>query len=101
MDVGVLTGLISNLGFPIVCVGAMAWFIYQVFQKTTTQQEKNMERVQARCAERENILFQEIKENREVNAKAIATIEHYANKIDVIQSDIKEIKEDITVIMSK
>ena len=38
---------------------------------------------------------------REVNAKAIETIAHYAEKLDSIQSDINEIKTDITVIMAK
>ena len=79
----------------------MAWFIYQVFKKTTEQQEKNMEKVQARCKEREDILYKEIDKNRKINEKAIETIAHYAEKLDTIQSDINEIKTDITVIMAK
>lgn len=101
MDITTLTQAISTLGFPIVCVIAMAWFIYQVFQKTTTQSQENMERVQARCAEREEKLFEEIKENREVNAQAIATIALYADKLDIIQTDIREIKEDLTILATK
>ena len=41
----------------------------------------------------------EIRENREVNAKAIETIAHYAEKLDSIQSDIKEIKQDVSLLM--
>ena len=48
--------------------------------------------------ERENILYNEIKENREINKKAIDTIAHYAEKLDVIQNDVNDIKTDITVI---
>ena len=60
---------------------------------------KNMEQVQNRCKEREEKLYEEIKANREINAKAIETIAHYAEKLDVIQSDIKEIKQDVSMIM--
>lgn len=101
MDVAAITSLISTVGFPIAAAVAMAWFIYQVFKKTTEQQDKNMEKVQARCKEREDILYKEIDKNRKINEKAIETIAHYAEKLDTIQSDINEIKTDITVIMAK
>ena len=60
-----------------------------------------MEQVQARCKEREEKLYEEIKENRAVNAKAIETIAHYAEKLGSIQDDVSEIKTDITILMSK
>lgn len=101
MDLAAISSLISTVGFPIAAAIAMAWFIYQVFKKTTEQQEKNMEKVQARCKEREDILYKEIDKNRKINEKAIETIAHYAEKLDTIQSDINEIKTDITVIMAK
>lgn len=96
-----VTTLISTVGFPIACAVGMAWFIYQIFLKTTAQNEKNMERVQARCKEREEKLYQEIEKNRKVNEKAIETIAHYAEKLDTIQNDISEIKTDVTILMSK
>ena len=92
--------LISTVGFPIACAIAMAWFIYQIFLKTTAQQEANMEKVQARCKEREEKLYAEIEKNRKVNEKAIETIAQYAGRLETIQNDISEIKTDITVIMA-
>lgn len=100
--------VISTLGFPIAVAVAMGFFIYKIYQdmkveKETARQEhnKDMETVQARCKEREEKLYEEIKANREVNAQAVATIAHYAEKLDVIQKDIHDIKNDITVIMAK
>lgn len=101
MDLTAVSNLVSNVGFPIACAIAMAWFIYQLFKKTMEQQELNMEKVQDRCKEREEKLYEELAAGREVNRKAIDTIAHYAEKLDVIQSDIKDIKTDITVIMTK
>ena len=101
MDIATISALISTLGFPIVCVIGMGWFIYQIFLKTTKQQEQNMEKVQARCKEREDKLYTEIEKNRLINEKAIETIAQYAGRLETIQNDISDIKTDITVIMSK
>lgn len=101
MDITLLESLISNHGFPIACCIGLGWFLYKVFQKTTDESAKNMEKVQARCAEREERLYDEIAKNREVNSKAIETIAHYAEKLDVIQTDISDIKTDITKLANK
>ena len=46
-------------------------------------------------------LYEEIKENRKVNAKAIETIAHYAEKLDIIQDDVNEIKNDVSILINK
>jgi len=101
MDISIIMELITTLGFPIACVVAMGAFIFYIYKQTTAANAENMEKVQARCKEREDKLYEEIKENRAVNAKAIETIAHYAEKLETIQQDVREIKNDITVIMSK
>jgi uncharacterized iron-regulated membrane protein len=100
MDLTALPELIGSIGFPAVCVIGMAWFIYQVFQKTTTQSQENMKQLQENCQKREDKLYEEIKENREVNAQAIATIALYADKLTTIQNDVSEIKTDMAVLMN-
>lgn len=84
---------ITTVGFPIVCAIVMGWFIYKIYVNTTEQQKTNMEQVQARCAEREEKLYQQIEKAQEINGQAIATITLYAEKLDSIQADVKEIKE--------
>ncbi len=101
MDIAGLTQIISTLGFPVACVVFLGFFVYKIYNDTTKQNAENMEKVQQRCQEREDKLYQEIKENREVNAQAIATIAHYAEKLDTIQTDINVIKTDITILTSK
>lgn len=92
--------VISTLGFPIACVIALAAFIFHIYKQTTKENATNMEKVQARCKEREDKLYAELAKSREINSQAIATIAHYAEKLDVIQKDISDIKTDITIIMS-
>lgn len=86
MDIAAITSLISTVGFPIAAVVALAIFILRIYKKSE---------------QREDLLMKEVKQTREVNAKAIETIAHYAEKLDTIQSDIKDIKTDITIIMAK
>ena len=86
MDVNMFIELIGTIGFPIACVLALGIFVYKLWQQSV---------------EREKTLMAEIAENRLVNEKAIETIAHYADKLDTIQKDIGEIKNDIVIITTK
>ena len=101
MDINTISQSITTLGFPIVCVIVLAWFVYKIYTDGQKQNADNMEKVQARCKEREEKLYSVIKENHEVNAKAIDTIAHYAEKLDTIQHDVNDIKTDITILTEK
>jgi hypothetical protein len=90
-----IADLIPSLGFPIICALGLAWFIYKIYTDTTKQNIDNMAAVQERCKEREEKLYQQIEKAQEVNSQAIATITLYVEKLDVIQEDVKEIKEAI------
>ena len=101
MDLTIFLETIANFGFPIACVVALGAFVFHIYKNTTKENAANMAAVQARCKEREEILYNEIAQNRVVNEKAIETIAQYAERLETIQSDIKDIKTDITVIMAK
>lgn len=86
---------ITTVGFPIFCALGMGWFIYKIYVNTTEQNKENMEKVQARCAEREEKLYDYIDKAQEINGQAIATINLYADKLDTIATDVKEIKDKL------
>ena len=86
---------ITTVGFPIVCAIVMGLFIYKIYVNTTAENAANMEKVQARCAEREEKLYQQLEKAQEINGQAIATITLYAERLEVIQADVKEIKEKL------
>ena len=86
MDIKAIIELIANFGFPIACVIAMGIFIYHIYKDSKAREDK---------------LMKEICSTRAVNEKAIDTIAHYAEKLDTIQQDIKDIKTEITVIAAK
>ena len=93
--------LLESFGLPVAIIIALGFFIYKIYNDTTKDNKENMEKVQARCAEREEKLYEEIARNREVNAAAIETISKYAEKLEVIQNDVSEIKTDIIKIVEK
>ena len=76
--------LISTIGFPMACVIAMGWFIWTIYKKS----EK-----------REDALRSQIVESQKVNAEAIHTITLYAERLTVIEEDIKEVKQDVNTLL--
>ena len=83
MDIALLAELVGTFGFPIVAVLAMGWFIYKIYKQSEA---------------REATLMNEIKENREINAKAIETISLYAERLTHIEDNVNEIKGDVSLI---
>lgn len=86
MEATALIELIPTLGFPIVMVIALGFFVYKLWQQSV---------------ERENKLMHEITENRLVNEKAIATIAQFAERFTHIETDVELIKTDINLIKDK
>ncbi len=93
--------LIPSIGFPIICVLGLGWFIYKIYTDTTKQNAENMEAVQARCQEREEKLYNQLEKQNEINGKFANIIAQYDIKLNTIQSDIADIKADVNVIMNK
>lgn len=85
--------MISTLGFPIVCVIGLAFFIWKVWTHYRDDMNANMERLQERCIEREKILTKTIQENQKVVEKAVETLAFYETNISDIKADVNEIKE--------
>lgn len=78
--------LISSVGFPIACVIALGWFVFKIYNQSIT---------------RENALREEIKESQKINGKFAEIINKYSFELEEIKTDVKEIKEDITLITEK
>lgn len=89
-----------TLGFPIVCVIALAGFVYKFYNDSTAANKANMEAVQARCQAREDKLYTQLEKQNEINGRFAEIIAQYEIKLDEIKADVKEIKEDIIVIKS-
>lgn len=91
MDVNTIQTLVTSLGFPIVCVMALGWFIYKAFEKFTTQSEKREEKLYAVIAQ-----AQETNERlSKTNAEFVAVLNTYKSDLEDIKADVTEIKENM------
>ncbi len=78
MDITTIQQLISSLGFPVVMVGACGFFIWKMYQAQITDKER---------------LYAELGKAIAANEKFAEIISTYTDKIDMIQLDVKQIKE--------
>lgn len=88
MDITFWETAIATFGFPIVLVGVFIWFIYQIYN----HQREDRERNNKIAIEREEKLYAQLAECREINNKAIETLALYAERLGAIETDVKEIK---------
>lgn len=93
--------LIPTLGFPIVACLAMAVFIYVIYKNMVKQHAADMEQVQKRCQAREEKLYAYLEKAQEVNAKALATLELYAERLTVVEKDVRDIKDDVSELLHR
>lgn len=87
MDVNTIQTAISTLGFPIVCVLFLGWFIWKIWM---SQQEQNKER--------EDKLYEYIGKAQEVNEQLTKTNSEFVEVLHSYKSDLDTIKNDVTEI---
>ena len=91
MDVNTIQTLVTSLGFPIVCVMALGWFIYEAFEKFTAQSEKREEKLYTVIAQ-----AQETNERlSNTNAEFVSVLNTYKSDLEDIKADVSEIKENM------
>ena len=86
MEVQLILEIIATVGFPIAACLVLGWFIWKLYK----QSEK-----------REETLRNEINEGREINREAIKTLALYAERLGVIETDVREIKSDIMILTER
>jgi uncharacterized membrane protein YukC len=82
MELGVILEAIATVGFPIVMVLALGYFVYKLWQQSV---------------EREKILMGEITENRLVNQQFAEIIAKYEITLGEIKNDVKDIKDTLHI----
>lgn len=92
MDVNNITQLITSLGFPIVCVIAMAYAMWKVYTRSEDRNEQ-----------REDKLYKVIsdaqvqnKELSDTNAKFVTILQNYESDLDGIKTDVTDIKNKLS-----
>lgn len=87
MDVNTIQTAISTLGFPIVCVLFLGWFIWKIWM---SQQDQNKER--------EDKLYEYLGKAQTVNEELTKTNSEFVEVLHSYKSDLDTIKNDVTEI---
>ena len=82
MEIAVILEAIGAVGFPIVAVIALGYFVYKIWQQSV---------------KREETLLAEITENRLINQKFAEIIGHYEVTLGEIKEDVKDIKDTLHI----
>lgn len=83
---------ITTLGFPIVCVVFLGWFVWKIWLRQQEQNEKREEKLYACITEAENLNKQLI----ETNSEFMEVLTDYRSDLDEIKQNVNEIKNTIT-----
>ena len=86
MDFKLILEIIGTVGFPITACLILGAFIFKIYKKSE---------------EREATLRQEINKSQEINQEAIKTLALYAERLGVIETDVREIKNDIMILTDR
>ena len=93
MDVAqMIEHAITTLGFPIVCVVFLGWFIWKIWLRQQEQNERREEKLYACITEAENLNKQLI----ETNSEFMEVLTDYRSDLDEIKQNVNEIKNTIT-----
>lgn len=87
MELDSITTLISNVGFPIMCVLALGWFVYKSYDRIMTNNQT-----------REDKLYEMIGKTQAQLDQAQDTNAKFLSVLDQINKDTEQMKTDIDVI---
>lgn len=87
MDANTISQLITTLGFPIVLVGVLVWFIWQIYNDQKVNNH-----------DREEKLYDVIAKAQEQNVELSNTNAKFVGILETYKSDLEEIKHDVTDI---
>jgi predicted negative regulator of RcsB-dependent stress response len=90
MDLNMIQTAISTLGFPIICVIAMGWFIWKLWNKTQEQNEV-----------RESKLYEVLGKAQEQNERLAQTNSEFVSVLNAYKSDLETIKSDVQDIKTQ
>lgn len=83
MGVNEITNLVTNLGFPIVCVVACAYFINYIIKAERKENQEREEKYLETIKQFSTVL-EKVNENLSTNSKRLEYIE---NKLDEVCAD--------------
>ena len=91
MDITTIETLITSVGFPIVCVIALGWFVFRFYNDYTTQSREREEKLMEFIVEEQHQMQNLVS----TNAEFVEVLNSYKKDIEEIKRDVSDIKNEI------
>lgn len=82
--------MIQTVGFPIVCVLGLAYFIYLIWNKQNDNFQVQVENMAARCQAREDKLYEQIDKFNDTLNSFNTTLVKIDSRLEVLEHSLKE-----------
>ena len=90
-----LSNMINQLGFPIVAIIGLAWYVNKIHKETIEMQLKQMESSDRTIKEAQESNKELMMANKELLETNRTLVEGISVKVDIIENSILEIKKDV------
>lgn len=97
MDINTMESFINSVGFPILCVLGLAFFIWKAFREITDRNYDREEKLYTMLEKTQ----EQLNSAQNTNAGFLRVLETFKKDQDEIRQDIEDIKEDIKAIPKK
>lgn len=91
MDANAIQTAITTLGFPIVMCLGLAWFIWKLWIRQQEQNEKREEKLYSFVSEAQSVN----ERLTQTNAEFVTVLNTYKTDLEVIKTDVTEIKQNL------
>ena len=91
MDITTIETLITSVGFPIVCVIALGWFVFRFYNDYTTQSREREEKLMEFIVEEQHQMQNLVS----TNAEFVEVLNSYKKDNEEIKRDVSDIKNEI------
>lgn len=85
MDLQTIVDLISSLGFPIVAVIALGFFVYKISLLHRNDYNNRIQEIESSAEKRENKFYEQLSESREVLERFNDTLIRIDAKLESIE----------------
>lgn len=85
MDINGISQLISSLGFPIVCVLCLGWFIHKVWSDNRTDVQQQIKTMEENYKAREDKLYHQIEKFSESLDNFNVTLTRIDTRLDYLE----------------
>lgn len=91
MEVDAVSNIITTVGFPIFCVLALGWFIYKAYLNLSQANKEREEKLYTTLGKTQ----EQLDNAQETNAKFVAVLEDFSKDMQLIKSDVAQVKNEI------